>query len=104
MATLGVFLWSMRSIEQLLMECRTYNFLRFRQDVMPGLQEEMFRRGAQGAGQILSHAVLQVQGLRQFFGSGRVLFQGRFLLLHRGLPEAFRHEMRFLPGLRRRRG
>lgn len=64
----------------------------------------MFGRSAPRTGQVLSHSVLQVQGMRQLVGPGGVLFKGRGVLLHRGLPAEIRDEVLCVSGLRRRRG
>lgn len=67
---------------------------------MPGLQQEVFWRGASRPRQVLPHAVLQVQVVQQVACAGRLLPEGRGLLLHSRLPAQLRHAVRHLQGLR----
>lgn len=67
------------------------------------MQEKMLWGGAPRAGQVFSHAVLQMQNVQLLFSPGWFLFQGRCLLLYWWLPEKFWDQMCRLPRLRRGR-
>ena len=71
----------------------------FRKDTVRKLQKEVFGRGVAGAGQILPHKLLRVSRLPQISGAGRILLQGRWLLLFPRLPAAVRNQMLGLPAV-----
>lgn len=71
---------------------------------MSSVQQEVFGGGAEGAGQVLPHAVLQVQGVRQLSRPGWFLLEGWGVLLYCRLPTQLRHQVLSLRRLRRRGG
>jgi len=73
------------------------------ENAVPVLQEEVFRRGSQGTGQVLPHQLLQVPCLPVISGPRWLLLQGRRVLLHPGLPGSLRDQMCSLRPLCRRR-
>lgn len=90
----------------LFVDANSLRPFRFRkiENLLRTVPEEVHGRGAAGDGQVFPQDLLPVHQMPKVVGPGRILQQGRRLLLHRRLPALVRHEMRGLQSVRGGRG